>query len=104
MCAVEAATAQAMNRLRPTRVDEHHKDTLTGGVPWHDQVVAARVRAHMPDESTIDLDEHAMMIGHTVATADLILVALRAAPARLRQLERELHADLVDRARPEGDG
>jgi hypothetical protein len=68
-------------------------------VPWHDQVVAARVRAHMPDESPIDLDEHARLIGRLVAAADLANVTRDAAPAKTRQRERELHVELIERAR-----
>lgn len=66
-------------------------------IPWHDKVVAARVRAHMPIESTIDLDAHAAMIGRTVAEAQLIHETLLRQPARLRQLERERFAELVER-------
>jgi hypothetical protein len=38
---------------------------------WLDEQIAARIRAHMPDESPIDLDEHAARIGRAIAYREL---------------------------------
>jgi hypothetical protein len=61
---------------------------------WHDQHVAARVRAHMPDESPIDLDAHAAQIGRVVADAELTRIARTVQRNTVRLLEAELVARL----------
>jgi hypothetical protein len=57
---------------------------------WRDQEVAARVRLHMPDESTIDLDEHAAQIGKTVAGAELARIQTAEGRVALHALERQV--------------
>lgn len=57
---------------------------------WRDEEVAARVRLHMPEESTIDLDEHAAQIGKMVAGAELARIQTGADRHAIRLLEQQV--------------
>jgi hypothetical protein len=59
---------------------------------WHDQQIAARVRAHMPDESPIDLEAHAAFIGKVVAEAEVARIASSVRVDAVRLLEAEITA------------
>lgn len=63
---------------------------------WRDQEVAARVRAHMPSESPIDLEAHAAFIGKVVADAEVARIASSVRVDAVRLLEAEITARAME--------